>query len=197
MIKRTITKYEHIIINKSLKGLKKLYYNHFGYPYENFYYGNMPLNYGEHPHYGNQYHPYFSGEMLKDHGPYPFVVNINEVTKQNNNYRTTLWTGKHFQITLMTIQPGEDIGLERHPNIDQFLRIEQGYGISQMGKNKDNLDYTRMVHADSAVIVPAGTWHNITNTGNIPLKLYSIYAPPKHPFGTVQPTKRDAMTGNK
>ena len=186
-----------MIINKSLRGLKKLYYHHFGNPFNNPYYENVPLNYGGNPYYGHPYQPYFGGEVLKDHGPNPFVININEATKQNNNFRTTLWTGKHFQITLMTLQPGEDIGLEIHPNVDQFLRIEQGHGFTQMGKNKDNLNFTRMVHADSAIIVPAGTWHNITNTGNIPLKLYSIYAPPNHPFGTVHPTKRDAMAEEK
>ena len=74
--------------------------------------------------------------MLKDYGSKPFVVNINEAAKQNNTYRTALWTGKHLQVTLMSINVGEDIGLEIHPNVDQFLRIEQGQGIVQMGKSK-------------------------------------------------------------
>ena len=196
-----------MIINKSVKGLNNLYYSHYGYPYENSYFGNVPYSYGGTPHYGtyspgqsfaNPYNPYAvvndsRREMLKDYGPNPFVININEATKQNNNFRTALWTGKHFQITLMTLQPGEDVGLEIHPNVDQFLRIEQGQGFTQMGQNKDNLNFTRMVHDDSAIIVPAGTWHNLTNIGSIPLKLYSIYAPPNHPFGTVHQTKADAM----
>ncbi|NRG47564.1 cupin domain-containing protein [Bacillus sp. CRN 9] len=130
---------------------------------------------------------------LKDYGPKPFVLNINEATKRNNNYRTALWTGKHLQVTLMSINVGEDIGLEIHPNVDQFLRIEQGQGIVQMGKRRDNLNFARKVYDDSAIMIPAGTWHNVTNTGNIPLKLYSIYAPPNHPFGTVHMTKADAM----
>jgi mannose-6-phosphate isomerase-like protein (cupin superfamily) len=130
---------------------------------------------------------------LTDYGPNPFVININEVTKQNNTYRTALWTGTQFQITLMSLNVGEDIGLEMHSDVDQFLRVEQGQGIVQMGKSKDNLNFQRNVVDDSAIVIPAGTWHNLTNTGNVPLKLYSIYAPPNHPFGTVNATKADAM----
>ena len=195
-----------MIINNALKGLKKLYYTHYGYPYQNSYYGNMPFYYGGSPSFGNystglnqaipmNSHPMFNDmgmEMLKDYGPNPFVINIEEASKQNNTFRTALWTGKHLQVTLMSLQPGEDIGLEIHPHVDQFIRIEQGQGIAQMGQTKENLNFTRMVDDNSAIIIPAGVWHNITNTGNIPLKLYSIYAPPNHPFGTVQPTKQDA-----
>ncbi|UAT31948.1 cupin domain-containing protein [Bacillus badius] len=134
------------------------------------------------------------GILLKDYGKEPFVININEATKQNNTYRSALWTGTHLQVTLMSLNVGEDIGLEIHPNVDQFLRIEQGQGIVRMGKSKENLNFVSNIYDDSAIIVPAGTWHNVTNTGNIPLKLYSIYAPPNHPFGTVHKTKKDAMT---
>ena len=130
--------------------------------------------------------------LLKDYGGEPFVVNINQAAKQNNTFRTALWTGTHLQVTLMSLNVGESIGLERHPNVDQFLRIEQGQGLVQMGKRKDNLNYVRNVYDDSAIMIPAGTWHNVTNTGNIPLKLYSIYAPPNHPFGTVHVTKAAA-----
>ncbi|MGG6249601.1 cupin domain-containing protein [Enterococcus faecium] len=118
---------------------------------------------------------------------------MNRATKQNNTFRTALWTGKHFQVTLMSLGIGEDIGLEIHPNVDQFLRIEQGRGIVNMGKSKDYLNFQRNVYDDSAIVVPAGTWHNVINTGNTPLKLYSIYAPPNHPFGTVHKTKADAV----
>jgi mannose-6-phosphate isomerase-like protein (cupin superfamily) len=135
--------------------------------------------------------------VLKDYGPEAFVVNINEATKQNNTYRTALWTGTHLQVTLMSLNVGEDIGLEMHPNVDQFLRVEQGQGIVQMGKNKDHLNFKRNVYDDSAIIIPAGTWHNLTNTGRIPLKLYSIYAPPNHPFGTVHVTKGDALASEE
>ena len=75
---------------------------------------------------------------LKDYGPAPFVINIDEATKRNKNYRTTLWTGNHLQLTLMSIRVKEDIGVEVHPAIDQFIRIEEGQGIAQMGPAKNN-----------------------------------------------------------
>jgi mannose-6-phosphate isomerase-like protein (cupin superfamily) len=117
------------------------------------------------------------------------VINIDEATKLNNNFRLALWTGCYLQLTLMSINVGEDIGLEMHPDTDQFLRIEQGQGLVMMGRDKNNLDLERYVADDFAIIIPAGSWHNLINTGNVPLKLYSIYAPPQHPHGIVQPTK--------
>ena len=143
----------------------------------------------------NQYiHREESGMLinLKDYGPEPFVININAATKQNNTFRTALWSGTHLQLTLMSLKVGEDIGLEVHPNLDQFLRIEQGQGLVQMGDSRDNLNFQRNVYDDFAFIIPAGKWHNLINTGNKPLKLYSIYAPPQHPHGTVHETKEDA-----
>jgi mannose-6-phosphate isomerase-like protein (cupin superfamily) len=127
--------------------------------------------------------------ILRDHGPQPYVVNINDVTMQNNNFRTALWTGTHLQLTLMCIPPGESIGLEVHPYTDQFLRLESGQGLVQMGPSRDHLPLRQTVFADSAVFVPAGVWHNMTNIGREPIRLYSIYAPPNHPYGTVHPTK--------
>ncbi|MCW1927463.1 cupin domain-containing protein [Bhargavaea beijingensis] len=135
-----------------------------------------------------------SSQVLRDYGPDPFTININRAARLNQNYRTTLWTGPHLQVTLMSINPGEDIGLEIHPVVDQFLRIEQGQGFVQMGKRKDRLDFVRNVQDDSAIMVPSGTWHNVTNTGSTPMKLYSIYAPPNHPANTVDPTKADAKS---
>ncbi len=181
------------------EGIEKMYY----IPY----YGNMPMyNYGDQlvywtpPYqtgYANRAEPsHFSngGRIeLKDYGTQPLVINLEKAARQNDTYRTALWTGKNLQITLMSINVGEDIGLEVHPNVDQFLYIEQGEGFAQMGPSKNNLNYERKVDENYAVAVPAGTWHNVTNTGNVPLKLYSIYAPPNHPFGTVHVTKADAM----
>ncbi len=129
---------------------------------------------------------------LTDYGPAPFVIDIAEATKQNDTFRTALWTGDHLQLTLMSIRPGGEIGLEIHPNTDQFLRIEEGEGLVRMGRRRDRMEFQERVHDDSAVIIPAGTWHNLINTGNKPLKLYSIYAPPQHPWGTVHETKEDA-----
>ncbi|WP_058306316.1 cupin domain-containing protein [Gracilibacillus massiliensis] len=133
----------------------------------------------------------------RDYGPKPFVIDINEATKDNDTFRTALWTGEHLQLTLMSIDVGEDIGLEMHPNLDQFLRIEEGQGRVRMGKNKDNLNFVKKVEDDSVILIPAGMWHNLTNTGNTPIKLYSIYAPPNHPFGTVHVTKEDAMAAEE
>lgn len=172
------------------------YYNKMHqYPY----YSNMPMY---NPYlwnqFPNQYFPYVQQSntctpiILKDYGPEPFVFNIEEATKQNNNFRVALWTGCHLQLTLMSINVGEDIGLENHPNLDQFVRIEEGQGLVKMGDKKDKLDFQRMVYDDYAFIIPAGKWHNLINTGNKPIKLYSIYAPPEHPYGTVHKTKADA-----
>ncbi len=129
---------------------------------------------------------------LKDYGPEPFVVNIDEATKQNDTFRTALWTGTHLQLTLMSIPVGGEIGLESHPNLDQFIRIEDGEGLVKMGDRRDNLDFQKEVYDDFAFIIPAGKWHNLINTGNTPIKLYSIYAPPQHPRDTVHITKADS-----
>jgi mannose-6-phosphate isomerase-like protein (cupin superfamily) len=147
---------------------------------------------------------HFSGKMkhggsikLMDYGSDPFTVNIEEAARQNNAFRIALWTGKHLQVTLMSIKPGEDIGLEAHPGTDQFIRVEQGQGLVKMGDRKDKLDFQEEVCDDYAIVIPAGKWHNLINTGCIPLKLYSIYAPPEHPHGTVHETKADAEAAEK
>jgi mannose-6-phosphate isomerase-like protein (cupin superfamily) len=132
-------------------------------------------------------------EDLRDYGPTPIVVNIEKATKENDTFRTALWTGSHLQLTLMSINVGDEIGLEIHPDTDQFIRIEQGEGLVKMGYRKDDLSFQKRVDSDNAIIVPAGTWHNVINAGNIPLKVYTIYAPPHHPKGTVHKTRADAM----
>ncbi len=128
----------------------------------------------------------------KDHGKEEYVVNIEDYTKENTNYRTTIWSGEKLQVTLMTIQPNDDIGLEIHEGIDQFLRIEEGQGLCQMGDAEDNLTFEKEVSDDDAIFVPADTWHNVTNTGDQPLKLYTIYAGPDHVPGTIHETHEDA-----
>jgi len=128
----------------------------------------------------------------KDYGPNPFVVDIEKDTLENTNFRTTRWTGKNLQLTLMTIPVGGDIGLEVHETHDQFLRLEQGQGRVQMGPSKDDLNFQQNVSDDWAVFVPAGYWHNITNIGDEPIKLYAIYGPPDHLHGTVHATQTDA-----
>jgi len=158
-------------------------------PYNYNPYDNYTYNYWNHPMGDKNNDKYYE---LKDYGPNPFVVNIEDITKQNTNFRTALWTGEHLQLTLMEIKPGEDIGLENHPNLDQFVRIEEGQGLVLMGDEKDNLYFRKKVYDDYAFIIPAGKWHNLINTGCEPIKLYSIYAPPQHPYGTIHKTKSDA-----
>jgi len=129
---------------------------------------------------------------LKDTGPCPTVLNIQHATAQNTNFRTALWTGEYLQLTVMCIPTCSDIGLELHSDTDQFFRVEQGCGTVMMGKTKEASDFTANVGPGCVVFVPAGTWHNIVNTGKTPLKVYTIYAPPHHKKGTVHRTKADA-----
>ena len=126
-----------------------------------------------------------------DHGPNPYVVGIEDATLENDNYRTTLWTGSNMQLTVMSIKPGDDIGLEVHDDHDQFLRVEAGKGRVQMGPAKDQLDFEREVGDDWVILVPAGSWHNVTNIGDEPMKIYSLYAPPHHAHGTIHETQAD------
>ncbi len=115
-----------------------------------------------------------------------FVENIEQLTLDNTDFRHVLYTGKHLQLVLMTLQPGDDIGEEVHDGHDQFFRIESG-------KGEVLIDGTRhAVEDDDAVIVPAGARHNVSNTGDAPLKLYTLYAPPEHKDGVIHPTKADA-----
>lgn len=126
-----------------------------------------------------------------DRGAEPLIVDLDCLTRRNLNYRTALWTGRHLQVTLMCIPAGGEIGLEVHPEVDQFIRIECGCGLAVMGPHRDDLCDWQRVENNDVIIVPAGMWHNIVNTGRLPLKLYSIYAPPNHPFGTVERTKEE------
>jgi mannose-6-phosphate isomerase-like protein (cupin superfamily) len=129
---------------------------------------------------------------LKDFGNAPYAFNIEAATIQNTNFRRTQWTGKHLQVTLMSIPVGGDIGLEVHEHLDQFLRVEAGIGKVQMGETENNLTFEQMVEDGSAILVPAGKWHNLTNTGDSELKIYSIYAPTEHKPGTVHATRAEA-----
>lgn len=142
-----------------------------------------------------EYWPYPNNNAvidLMDYGPEPIAVNINEATLQNEAFRTVMWTGDNLQLTLMSLNPGEEIGLEMHPDVDQFIRIEDGEGIVRMGDNEELTDFEANVFDDFIFVIPAGKWHNLYNTGNSHLKLYSIYAPPQHPHGTVHSTKEDS-----
>ncbi len=122
-----------------------------------------------------------------------WVGDIERETLDNTTFRTVVFTGEHTQLTVMRLAPGEDIGREAHHDRDQFLRIEQGQARIELGRSEDAIDETHEVADDWAVIVPAGVWHNVVNTGSGELKLYSLYSPPEHPDGTVHATKADAM----
>jgi mannose-6-phosphate isomerase-like protein (cupin superfamily) len=115
-----------------------------------------------------------------------FVDNIEKLTEGNSDFRRVLYTGKNLQLVLMAIEPGEEIGEEIHEDRDQFFRVEAGSGAVL-------IDGTRSkIAADDGIIVPAGARHNIINTGDTPLRLYTLYAPPEHRDGTVHASKADA-----
>lgn len=128
-----------------------------------------------------------------DYGGQPYVVNIEDITKENDKFRVAKWTGANLQMTLMAIPVGGEVGLEVHGDHDQFLRVEEGTAKVVMGPAEDNLDFERVAEDDFVILVPAGTWHNIINTGDTPLKLYSLYAPAEHPKGTIHETFEEAM----
>ena len=121
-----------------------------------------------------------------------WVDDIERATLDNTDFRRVLFTGEQAQLTVMRLAPGEEIGLEMHADRDQFLRIEQGQARVTLSKSEDTVDETHEVKDDWAVVVPSGVWHNVVNTGDEDLKLYSLYAPPKHPDGTVHHTKAEA-----
>ena len=127
-----------------------------------------------------------------DHGPKPFVANIMRVARQNQNFRTTFWTGSHLQMTLMSILPCGEVGVEVHPDTDQFIRVEAGQALVRMGSCREKLDFQRRLGVGDAIFVPSGTWHNVFNPGTCPLKLSSFYAPPQHTRGTIHRTAADA-----
>jgi mannose-6-phosphate isomerase-like protein (cupin superfamily) len=131
-------------------------------------------------------------DRIKDIGPAPQAFDIEAATKANANYRSVAWSGRYLQVTLMSIPVGGDIGLEAHPETDQFLRLDAGQGRVQMGPAKDQLTLEQNVSDGWCVLVPAGTWHNITNTGATPMQVYAVYAPSHHKPDKVQPTKAAA-----
>lgn len=116
-----------------------------------------------------------------------FVGDIEDMTEHNSDFRRVLYTGKQLQLVLMAIPPGQDIGEEVHPDRDQFFRIEEGKGEVWINGVKTRIE------SDSAILVPAGARHNVKNTGDEPLKLYTLYGPPEHADGTVHATKAEAM----
>lgn len=115
-----------------------------------------------------------------------YIINIEEATIQNDMFRKVLFTAEHSQLVLMSLKPGEDIGTETH-RLDQFIRVEAGRGTAYLNGTEYSLE------DGTAVIIPAGTEHNILNSGQESLKLYTIYSPPEHKDGIVHATKRNAL----
>ena len=115
-----------------------------------------------------------------------FVDDIEDLTESNKDFRRVLYTGKHLQLVLMTLQPGEEIGEEVHEDHDQFFRVEKGKGEVWIDGERTK------IKSDDAIIVPAGAKHNVINTGDKSLKLYTLYGPPDHKDGVVHKTKADA-----
>lgn len=115
-----------------------------------------------------------------------FVDNIEKLTEGNSDFRRVLYTGKNLQLVLMSLAPGDEIGEEIHEDRDQFFRIETGAGEVLIDGKRS------AIKGDDGIIVPAGARHNIINTGETPLRLYTLYAPPEHRDGTVHASKADA-----
>lgn len=127
-----------------------------------------------------------------DYGPDPYFTNIKRTAVQNPNFRTTVWTGCHLQMTVMSIPPCGEIGMEMHGDTDQLIRVERGTAAVKIGKCENQPELQHNLREGDAVFIPAGTWHNIINTGRNDLKVSSVYAPPNHRRGTVHRTKADA-----
>ena len=117
-----------------------------------------------------------------------YISNIEKETLENENFRKVLFTGPHSQLVLMSLLPKEEIGMETHDGVDQFIRIEEGEGLAILNGEETRLE------DDFAIVIPSGTKHNIINTSeNRKMKLYSIYSPAEHPDGTIDKTKADAI----
>ena len=120
------------------------------------------------------------------------LININDIARVNRFYRQEIWTGEHLQVTVMSIPVGGEIGLEMHGENDQLICIEYGVAAIYLGDSKQGVRFVGNANSDYVLLVPAWTWHNVINVGNAPLKIFSVYAPPHHPKGTVHKTKFDS-----
>ena len=129
---------------------------------------------------------------IEDIGPRAQSFNLEQATRENDNYRAVAWSGRYLQLTLMSIPVGGDIGLEVHPETDQFLRLDAGRGRAQTGPSKDQVTFDKEVSDGWCVLIPAGTWHNVTNIGDEPMQVYSIYAPAHHKPGKIHKTASEA-----
>jgi len=129
---------------------------------------------------------------IQDIGPQPQSFDLETSTRENTRYRSVVWSGRYLQVTLMSIPICCDIGLEMHPETDQFLRLDAGRGRAQIGTTKDRLTFDKEVSDGWCILIPAGSWHNVTNIGEEPMQLYAIYAPAHHKPGKIHNTAADA-----
>jgi mannose-6-phosphate isomerase-like protein (cupin superfamily) len=129
---------------------------------------------------------------IEDVGPKPQSFDLEQATLDNDHYRAVVWSGRYLQLTLMSIPAGGDIGLEVHPDTDQFLRLDAGRGRVEMGPAKDRLTFKQEVSDGWCAMIPAGTWHNVTNIGAEPMQVYAIYAPAHHKPGKIHRTAEEA-----
>lgn len=136
-------------------------------------------------------------DWTEDIGRGPWIGDIDAWTAENTTFRTVLSTGRHTQLTVMCIGPGEDIGREVHRRHDQFLRVVEGHARVELGPNEGEVEQTQQIGPGWAVIVPAGVWHDVVNTGEGDLKLYPLYSPPVHLDGAVHHTKVEAEAAER
>lgn len=127
-----------------------------------------------------------------DIGPLPYVTSIDNKAMENRYFRSAVWTGELMQMTVMCIPVGGDIGAEMHDDVEQFIRVEAGSALVKIGKDKNSMNQSQCMYRGDGIFVPKGTWHNIYNMGEYPLKLSSIYSPVQHPKGTIHETKKDS-----
>jgi mannose-6-phosphate isomerase-like protein (cupin superfamily) len=129
---------------------------------------------------------------IEDLGPQPQSFDLEQATRDNDQFRAVAWSGRYLQLTLMSIPVGSDIGLEMHPQTDQFLRLDAGRGRVEMGPSKERLTSKQDVADGWCALIPAGTWHNVTNIGAEPMQVYAIYAPAHHTPGKIHRTAVEA-----
>ena len=134
----------------------------------------------------------FERKESQDFGGKACLIDIRNEALSNENFRKVIWTGEHLQVTVMSIPAGGEIGLEMHDDVDQLVKVEGGCANVYMGACKHQVKCMGKINANYAVLIPAGTWHNIINACSCPLKVYSVYAPPKHSQGTIHKSKLDS-----
>ena len=128
----------------------------------------------------------------QDLGPKASLLNIRYEAIKNKSFRRAIWTGEKMQVTVMSIPVGGEIGVEMHESVDQLIKVEQGCADIYMGDTKQDIKFVGRMNANYALVIPSGVWHNVVNACSCDLKVYSVYAPPNHPYGTVHQDKKAA-----